>query len=257
MHLTDDDLTNISHVGHCFFSRCDGVSGGIYASLNCGLGSDDNGGDVTTNRARAMDHLDLPADALLTNYQVHSPEVVVVTEPWRPGDAPRADAMVTTQPGIALGILTADCAPVLFADRDARVVGAAHAGWRGALAGVLSNTLATMEQHGARRDRIIAAIGPSIAQASYEVSTAFVDEFRAQGRYNPAFFTGGGRDGHCQFDLPGFIAAELRDAHVGSVRILPYDTYAAPEVYFSYRRATHGDEPDYGRQLSAIFIRSQ
>ncbi len=255
MHITDDALVDIGHAGHCFFSRVGGVSGGIYASLNCGLGSDDDSRDVIANRTQAMDHLGLPGDALLTNYQVHSADVVVVTEPWRPGAAPRADAMVTTRPGIALGILTADCAPVLFADREARVVGAAHAGWRGALGGVLSNTIAAMEQHGARPDRIIAVIGPCIAQASYEVSDAFVAEFQAQDRYDPAFFGTGARRGHWQFDLPGFVAAELDNAGLAGVHIIRRDTYAASSQFFSYRRATHENQPDYGRQLSAIFLR--
>lgn len=254
MHLSDDALAAIGHAGHCFFSRVGGVSGGIYASLNCGLGSADDSGDVTANRARAMDHLGLPDTALLTNYQVHSPDVVVVTQPWRPGAAPRADAMVTTCPGIALGILTADCAPVLFADREARVVGAAHAGWRGALGGVLSNTIDAMEQHGARRDRIVAAVGPCIAQASYEVSDALVEEFQAQQRHNPAFFAAGTRPGHWQFDLPGFVAAELNNAGTGGVRVMRRDTYAQSSLYFSYRRTTHDNQPDYGRQLSVIFL---
>ncbi len=255
MHLSDDALAAIGHAGHCFFSRVGGVSSGIYASLNCGPGSDDDSADVAANRARAMDHLGLPDTALLTNYQVHSPDVVVVTEPWQPGNPPRADAMITTRSGIALGVLTADCAPVLFADRQARVVGAAHAGWRGALSGVLSNTIDAMEQHGARRDRIVATVGPCIAQASYEVSDALVEEFQAQQRHDPAFFATGTRPGPWQFDLPRFVAAELNNAGAGSVHVIRRDTYEESSQYFSYRRTTHDNQPDYGRQLSAIFLR--
>ena len=249
-HLTDPGLAAIGHVGHRFFTRDGGVSTGIYASLNCGPGSGDDPGAVAENRARAT--ADLAAAAVVSNYQIHSPDVVHVIEPWDRTDAPKADAMVTDRPGIALGILTADCGPVLLADPAARVVGAAHAGWRGAVGGVLANTVAAMVGLGAAADRIVAVLGPCIGQPSYEVSRDMRDAFAAD---DHAFFAPGVDADHWQFDLRGFIAARLAAAGVATIRHLDHDTYADEPRFFSYRRATHRGEPDYGRNLSAIHLR--
>lgn len=252
MHLTDPDLAAIGHTGHRFFTRQGGVSTGIYAALNCGPGSDDDPAAVTENRSRAAADFGLPASALISNYQVHSPDVVHVTEPWARENAPKADAMVTDRPGIALGVLTADCGPVLLADTTARVIGAAHAGWRGAVGGVLTNTVDAMVGLGGAKERIIAVVGPCIAQASYEVGAGHRDAFEAQ---DHVFFAPGADADHWQFDLRGFIAARLVAAGVTAVRHVDYDSYADPDRFFSYRRTTHRNEPDYGRNLSAIHLR--
>jgi polyphenol oxidase len=225
-------------VAHGFFGRAGGVSEGIFASLNCGPGSGDAREAVNENRRRATQALS-PGAALLTLYQIHSAEAVAVTEAWETG--PKADAMATNVPGLALGILTADCAPVLFADREAGVIGAAHAGWKGALAGVTDAAIAKMEQLGAKRTRIAAAIGPCIAQASYEVGPEFAPRFGA--------FVA---DRH--FDLEGYVAKRLADAGLVRVSRLAADTYAREADFFSYRRTTHRRETDYGRQLSAIVL---
>jgi purine-nucleoside/S-methyl-5'-thioadenosine phosphorylase / adenosine deaminase len=225
---------------HGFFGRSGGVSEGIFASLNCGPGSGDAREAVLENRRRAADAL-APRATLLTLYQVHNAEAVVVTAPWDAG--PKADAMATNVPGLALGILTADCAPVLFADAEARVIGAAHAGWKGALAGVTDAAIGAMERLGARRARIAAAIGPCIAQASYEVGPEFAPRF-------------GAFVAERHFDLEGYVAKRLADAGIARVARLSADTYAREADFFSYRRATHRGEKDYGRQLSAIVLAS-
>ncbi|MXP40111.1 peptidoglycan editing factor PgeF [Altererythrobacter soli] len=234
-------------IPHGFLGRRGGVSRGLVAGLNVGLGAEDEEQAVVENRRRAVDAV-LPGAALATVYQVHSADAVPVTAPWPQDERPRADAMATDRPGILLGIVTADCAPVLFADREAGVIGAAHAGWRGAHGGILEATLAEMEALGARRERIAAAIGPAIAQASYEVAQGFRDQFEPA---DDRFFAPG-RPGRWQFDLEGYAAARLESAGVGHVDRLGLDTYAAEERFFSFRRATHRGEPTYGRQFSLI-----
>jgi YfiH family protein len=241
------------HIAHGFFGRRGGVSEGVYATLNCGPGSKDAREAVLENRRRAT--AALASDAtLVTLYQIHSAEAVTVTEAWNIPENPKADAMVTNRPGIALGILTADCAPILFADPEARVIGAAHAGWNGALAGVTDSVVAAMLRLGAERDRIRAAIGPCIRQAAYEVGPEFEARFRAADPQNTRFFAHSSRPGHWQFDLPGYVAQRLRHSGVEQVEDLGVCTYSRPEEFFSYRRTTHLKEPDYGRQLSAIAL---
>ncbi|QYX57862.1 peptidoglycan editing factor PgeF [Roseovarius sp. SCSIO 43702] len=234
---------------HGFFTRRGGASSGIFQGLNCGHGSSDQAEIVTINRTRAADAMGLDPDHLLSVHQVHSPDVATLSEPF--SEKPRADAMVTATPGLGLGILTADCQPVLFADPEAAVVGAAHAGWKGTLAGVLEATVEAMEALGADRDRIIAVIGPSISQRAYEVGLDFMDDFLAEDPDNHRFFAGGEGD-RVQFDLPGFGLARLRVAGVGHAEWTGHCTYSDPERFFSYRRATHAGEADYGRLLSVI-----
>jgi polyphenol oxidase len=243
-----------NRIRHGFFTRQGGVSDGIYASLNCGFGSADAPANVTENRGRAMDALGLARHGLVTCYQVHSPEVTVVDQPWTLADRPRADAMVTQRPGIALGILTADCAPVLFADAEAEVIGAAHAGWRGALAGVLDATVEAMAERGASRHRLCAGIGPCIAQASYEVGPEFPAAFLAESPDNAAFFIPAPRAGHFLFDLAGYVAHKLDRLGLARIERSGGDTAAQADRFFSYRRACLGKEPDYGRGLSAIAL---
>lgn len=247
-------LAAIPGIRHAFFTREGGVSEGIYAGLNCGFGSGDDGERVAENRARAMARLGLPADALATLHQVHSPTVVEADAGWARGKSPRADAVVTTRPGIAAGILTADCTPVLFADPEARVVGAAHAGWRGALEGVLAATVAAMEAKGASRRRMIAAIGPCIGPGSYEVGAEFRDRFAAADTAYAAFFAPGARPAKFLFDLPAFVDRRLQEAGVDRIEHCEEDTVADPGRFFSYRRATLRGEPDYGRALAAIAL---
>lgn len=232
---------------HGFLGRRGGVSTGPIAGLNIGHGAEDDSEAVAENRRRAVAAV-LPGARLATVYQVHSPHVVEVAEPWPHDERPRADGMVTREPGLLLGVVTADCAPVLFADCAAGVIGAAHAGWRGAHGGVLENTIAAMERLGAERARIVAAIGPAIAQPSYEVDDRFREQF---GPEDAAFFAPG-RPGHWQFDLEGYAAQRLRSAGIGAVEPLGLDTYPAEDRFFSYRRATHRGEPTYGRQFSLI-----
>ncbi len=241
-------------VRHGFFTRHGGTSTGTYAALNCGLGSGDDRDRVTENRARAARHFELPPSSLVSVYQIHSPEVVMVNQPWAPEDAPRADAMVTDRPGVMLGILAADCAPVLLADAEARVIGAAHAGWRGALGGVVEATVAAMEKLGAMRQHIIAAVGPCIAQASYEVSDDFAPPFLQQDKDNARFFVSGKRAGKLQFDLPGYLLERLRRLGIGEAEATGQDTQADAADFFSYRRTTLRGEKDYGRLLSAIAL---
>ncbi len=252
--ITLPSLEAPDRLAHGFFTREGGVSGGLYASLNCGFGSSDNADHVAENRERAMGRLSLRVDALVTAYQVHGVNVRVVARDDDRRDPTPADAMVTRASGIALGILTADCAPVLFADAEAGVIGAAHAGWRGALAGVLATTLEAMEKLGARRDRINAAIGPCIAQASYEVGPEFPAPFLADDPANADFFVNAERDGHFRFDLAGFVARRLDASGIGEVAASGLDTCARDAPFFSYRRATLRGEDDYGRGLSAIAL---
>ncbi|MBM3480280.1 MAG: peptidoglycan editing factor PgeF [Alphaproteobacteria bacterium] len=252
--LTTGVLNRIEGVRHAFFTRNGGVSQGIYASSNCGFGSRDAAAAVAENRARAMRRIDADPAKLVTLSQVHSADVVEVAAPWRRGDAPRADAMVTRVPGIVLGILTADCAPVLFADAEARVVGAAHAGWRGALSGVLEATVAAMCRMGASPRGIVAAIGPAIGRASYEVGPEFPAPFLAQDASNSAFFFPAETPSRHLFDLKGYAAARLAAAGLSEVAVLPNDTRMENRRFFSYRRACLRGEPNYGRQLSAILV---
>ena len=239
---------------HGFLGRRGGVSTGIHAGLNVGWGSDDEREAVAENRRRAVDAV-LPGAALVTVHQIHSPDVVTVTAPWPDDQRPKADALVTNRPGLLLGILTADCAPVLLADAEAGVIGAAHAGWKGALAGVTDATVAAMEALGAKRERIAAAIGPCIAQASYEVDDAFEARFVVAdtgGSLGNARFFKMGREGHAWFDLEGYVAMRLETAGVGTVEKLGLDTYADESRFYSYRRATHRGEPGYGREIAVI-----
>ena len=241
-------------VPHGFFGRQGGVSTGACASLNTGLGSGDDPAAVAENRRRAAAAV-LPDAALTGVYQVHGTAVATVREPWPDTDRPQADALVTDRPGVLLAILTADCAPVLLADAQAGVVGATHAGWKGALAGVTDATLLAMEALGARRDRITAAIGPCIARGSYEVDDAFRARFAAADPANERFFAPNGigaAPGHHRFDLEAYVAHRLAAAGIGRVEALSLDTYADEARFFSYRRATHRGEPDYGRQIALI-----
>jgi YfiH family protein len=241
-------------IRHAFFTREGGVSGDVYRSLNGGTGSHDSATDVAENRARMAASLGVTPTRFLTAYQVHSPQVVAVDTPWTSDARPRADAIVTRTPALAIGVTTADCGPILFADPQARVIGAAHAGWRGALTGVVEATVAAMEQLGAARGQIRAALGPMIRQANYEVGPDLIDRFAAEDPTSKPFFGAASRAGHAQFDLGGYVAARLRRAGVGQIEDLGLCTYADPALFYSYRRATHRAENDYGRHVNAIAI---
>lgn len=241
-------------VAHGFLGRRGGVSTGITAGLDLGRrGQVEIGPELAENRRRAVEAV-LPGAELVTLYQVHSPDCVIMNTPWSDAERPHADAMVTDRPGYALGILTADCAPVLLADREAGVVGAAHAGWKGAIGGVTDSTVAAMEKLGARRDRIVAAIGPCIARASYEVDEAFQRRFETDDPANERFFAAG-REGHAQFDLEAYVAHRLATAGVRTVEMMGLDTYTDADRFYSFRRATHRGEADYGRLVSIIGIK--
>lgn len=244
--------TSLGAVPHGFLGRRGGVSAGVCEGLNVGSGSSDDREAIAENRRRAVAAV-LDGAALATVHQVHSAEAVFVENAWPHDDRPKADAMVTDRPGILLGILTADCVPVLLADEEAGVVGAAHAGWRGAIAGVTDSTIELMERHGALRDRIAAAIGPAIAQASYEVDQELRTRFVEDDESNARFFIDGLR-GKPHFDVPAYVAHRLLLAGVGTIERLALDTYANADRFFSYRRATHREEPDYGRQISLIGV---
>jgi YfiH family protein len=241
-------------IAHAFFTRQGGVSTGIYHGLNTGIGSNDSREAVLENRSRAARHLGTTLEKLATPYQVHGTDAVVVNEAWGPGLGPKADAVVTNRPGTAVGVGAADCGPVLFADAEARVVAAAHAGWKGALAGILESTIGTMEQLGAARKNIVAVLGPTISAAAYEVGPELVARFAEASTQNARFFRPSERAGHAMFDLPAFIVARLEAAGVGTVGALGLCTYSDEARFYSYRRATHRGEPDYGRLLSAIML---
>jgi YfiH family protein len=243
---------SLGELPHGFLGRRGGVSTGELAGLNVGYGSNDGRAAIDENRRLAIEAL-LPEAQLATVHQVHSAEVVYAERPWPQGERPRADAMVTDRPNLLLGILTADCAPVLFADRYAGVIGAAHAGWRGALAGVTDSTIAAMERLGASRERIQAAVGPCIAQPSYEVDQGFRLRFMEHDPANHRFFIEGSA-GRPHFDLEAYVVHRLIAAGIGEVEGMDLDTYADADRFYSYRRATHRGEADYGRQLSAIAI---
>ena len=244
--LTSDALAPMTHG---FFTRKGGASSGIFTSLNCGQGSSDQTEMVAINRARVAEAVGLSADRLASVYQIHSATVETLDAP--PDTPPKADAMVTATPGLGLAILTADCQPVLFADRAAGVIGAAHAGWKGALDGVLEATLDAMEALGAARANTTAVIGPAISQRAYEVGPEFLDRFLDENPDNSRFFAGGAGD-RCQFDLIGFGLDRLRKAGVGQAEWTGHCTYSDPDRFYSYRRATHQKEADYGRLISVI-----
>lgn len=239
-------------IRHGFFTRIGGVSEGIYRGLNTGTGSNDDPDRVRENRRRVAEWMGVGPDALLSLHQVHSPDAIVVREPFA-GERPKADALVTDRPGLALGASAADCGPVLFAEPQARIIGAAHAGWKGALTGVLESTVEAMEGLGARRERIVAVLGPSISQANYEVGPEFVDRFVAADADNARYFAPSGRAGHALFDLYLYTVERLARAGVQASQ-LGRCTYAEEDLFFSYRRTTHRSEADYGRLISAIVL---
>lgn len=252
--LMADNLADFAGIQHGFFTRQGGVSVGIYASLNCGLGSHDIPQAVIANRARVGLALGALVPTVLTPYQIHSADALVVDGPFPPGNPPRADALVTQTPGLAIGILTADCGPVLFADPQARVVAAAHAGWRGAIQGILEATIVAMESLGARRSRIHAALGPCICQPNYEVGKEFQDRFIAHNSSYARFFRTPRNATRPRFDLPGFILSDLATRGLASIASEAHCTYANESKFFSYRRSTHRSETDYGREISAIIV---
>jgi YfiH family protein len=254
MMITLSALDGDPGIRHAFFTRQGGVSQGLFASLNCGFGSRDDPASVEKNRAIAAAQLGLPVHRLVTCHQIHGTATVTVERPWHRAANPRADGMVTAEPGIALGVLAADCAPVLFADPDARIIGAAHGGWRGALAGVMEATVAAMAALGAVPARICAGIGPCIAQPSYEVGPEFAAAFAAADRESGGFFEPASREGHFRFDLGGYIAHRLARLGLARIERAANDTAAEEALFFSYRRACLRGEPDYGRGLAAIAL---
>lgn len=254
MLIEAPELGAFPGIRHAFFTREGGVSEGIYGTLNGGLGSSDRPERVAENRRRMAERLAVAPDGLLSLYQVHSADIATVTEPWALADRPRADGMVTDRPGIALGIATADCGPILFADPHRGVVGAAHAGWRGAFLGVIEATLAAMEGLGARREAIVAVLGPTIGRASYEVGPEFQARFLEADEANARFFAPSAREGHGLFDLPAYIGARLAAAGIAQHGDVGLCTYADERRFYSYRRATHRGEADYGRLIAAIAL---
>jgi len=256
MKLESPLLSAVPGLRHAFFSRDGGVSGGIYASLNGGIGSNDDPTNVAENRRRMAEQIGVTTDRFLTLFQVHSPDVVVASAPWDAASRPRADAIVTRAPGLAVGVTAADCGPILFVDPNARVIGAAHAGWKGALTGIVESTVDAMEGLGAERAGIVAAIGPLIRQPSYEVGNEFVERFVDVDAENVLFFLPASREGHAMFDLAGFIRMRLENAGVSVIDDIGVDTYS-DERFFSYRRSVHRKEPDYGRHVHAIMLEGE
>ncbi len=252
--LQAPSLGKLARIRHAFFTREGGVSRGVYTSLNGGVGSSDAPECVAENRARMAAALGVAPECLLTAYQIHSPDVVVAHAPWTPEARPRADAIVTRTPRLAIGVSTADCGPLLFADSQAGVIGAAHAGWRGAFTGVIEATVGAMEKLGAERERIVAALGPAIRQPNYEVGPEFVGRFMAANADNARFFTPSERADHAMFDLAGYIADRVQRAGIVEFEDLALCNYAEPERFFSYRRTTQRGEPDYGRHVNAIAL---
>ena len=252
MTLGSPLLSAIPGLRHAFFSREGGVSDGIYAGLNGGLGSNDDAAHVAENRRRMAAQMGVTPDRFLSVHQIHSPDAVVATGPW-PGAKPRADALITRTEGLAIGVTAADCGPILFVDPTARVIGAAHAGWKGALTGVIESTVDAMEKLGADRSGIVAAIGPLIRQHSYEVGGEFVERFLEADADNAAYFIPSDRAGHSMFDLAGFIRMRLENAGVLMIDDIGVDTYS-DERFYSYRRSVHRKEPDYGRHVHAIAL---
>jgi YfiH family protein len=252
--LQATSLAKLARIRHAFFTRSGGVSQGIYATLNGGVGSNDAPDKVAENRARMAAALGVAPDRLLTPYQIHSPDVIVADEPWTHATRPRADAVVTRTPGLAIGVSTADCGPLLFADAEAAVVGAAHAGWRGAFTGVIEATIAAMEKLGGDRSRITVALGPTIRQPNYEVGPEFVERFLAADVDNARFFTASDRTSHAMFDLTGYIADRVQRAGILNFEDLGLCTCAEPDRFYSYRRTTRLGEADYGRHINAIAL---
>ena len=248
------DALAFDGISHGFFTREGGHSTGLFSSLNCGMGSGDDKASVMRNRAVVAGRLGVAPECLLSAWQVHSPDVAVVSGPWQGEERPRVDALVTRTPGLGLGVLTADCGPVLFADPAAKVIGAAHAGWKGALTGVTARTLDVMEEQGADRRNITAVIGPMISKAAYEVGPEFPGRFIETDAANARWFTPSSRAGHYMFDLPGYLEDRLRREGVGIVVNLSLCTFGDEQRFFSYRRATHRNEKDYGRLISAIAL---
>ena len=255
MMIHSSDLSAISGIRHAFFTRQGGVSDGIYSSLNGGLGSDDARENVIANRALMAASLGVLPTHFVNVHQVHSRDVVTVTSPFG-DDKPRADAMVTDRTGIALAVASADCGPVLFADRRAGVIGAAHAGWKGAFSGIIEATMAAMETLGANREDVVAVLGPTIGPDSYEVGPEFIALLIQENAAYAGFFMSSPREGHAMFNLPGFIAEKVNDAGIGHFVDLALCTYSDESRFYSYRRATHRQEPDYGRLIAAIAIKS-
>ncbi len=253
MMITAENLA-LGGIRHAFFTRQGGVSGGLYSSLNGGLGSHDSAVHIAENRARMAMALGVEPHCLLTAYQNHSPDVLVADAPWPAQTRPRADAVVTHTPGLAVGVTTADCGPILLADPRAGVIGAAHAGWRGALAGIVEAVIEAMQRLGAERSEIRAAVGPMIRQANYEVGPDLIARFTAEDAANNRFFAPAPRDGHALFDLAGYIRERLARAGISQVDDLGLCTYADPARFFSFRRSTHRAEADYGRHVNAIVL---
>jgi YfiH family protein len=253
MRLASSLLSAIPGLRHAFFTRDGGVSGGFYASLNGGLGSDDDSANVAENRRRMAEQMGVPPEHFLSVHQIHSPDAVVASGPWPNPSRPRADAIVTRIEGLAIGVTAADCGPVLLVDPNARVIGAAHAGWKGALTGIIESTVAAMEKLGAERSGIVAAIGPLIRQHSYEVGGEFVERFIEFDADNAPFFIPASRENHSMFDLAGFIRMRLENAGVLMIDDIGVDTYS-DERFYSYRRSVHRKETDYGRHVHAIAL---
>jgi YfiH family protein len=253
MKLGSPLLSAIPGLRHAFFSRDGGVSDGIYAGLNGGIGSNDDPANVAENRRRMAEQMGVTTEHFLTLFQVHSPDAVVTSAPWTTPSRPRADALVTRTEGLAIGVTAADCGPILFVDPNARVIGAAHAGWKGALTGIIESTVDAMETLGAERAGIVAAIGPLIRQNSYEVGNEFIERFVEADAENALFFIPAAREGHAMFDLAGFIRMRLENAGVLMIDDIGVDTYS-DERFYSYRRSVHRKEPDYGRHVHAIAL---
>ncbi len=249
------DCLNAPRLSHAFFTRLGGVSTGLYASLNGGVGSRDEAANVSENRARMAAALGVERGRFLVPYQVHSPDVVAVVAPWARDQRPRCDGVVSATPGLGLGVTGADCGIILFADADAGVIGAAHAGWKGALGGIVEATVAAMVALGARASHIAAALGPCIAQASYEVGPEFIAAFEREDAHALAFFQPSQRAGHAMFNLKGYIALRAKRADLSVFEDLGLDTYADEERFYSYRRATHRREADYGRLVAGIALK--
>jgi YfiH family protein len=253
MRLASPLLSAIPGLRHAFFSREGGVSSGIYAGLNGGIGSNDDPADVAENRRRMAEQMGVAPTHFLTLFQIHSPDAVAASTPWDAASRPRADAIVTRVEGLAIGVTAADCGPILFADPKARVIGAAHAGWKGALTGIVESTIDAMEKLGAQRGGIVAAIGPLIRQRSYEVGCEFVERFLEADAENALFFVPSTREGHSMFDLSGFIRMRLENAGLMMIDDIDSDTYS-DERFYSYRRSVHRKEGDYGRHVHAIVL---
>jgi len=250
--ILSEQLKEIPGIAHGFFTRAGGVSSGIYHGLNTGIGSHDDAEKVTENRNRIADYLNVPHTHLVTPYQVHSPDAIIIDGPWQ-DERPQADAVVTKTPGVAAAILTADCGPVLFADKNAGIVGAAHAGWKGATGGILEATIEAMEQLGAQRKNVIAILGPTISKASYEVGPEFTERLLAMSPENQQWLIPSRTPDHAMFELTGYIVNRLTNLGV-EADWTGHCTYVDEDKFYSYRRKTHRNEPDYGRQLSAICL---